>query len=160
MRLSRPIATRVLADIVLTMLGLLLAFLARYIVEIAATESAVTAQRLWRNMTVQYFATSWLLVACVILAFAASGVYHRVRVYRRRFKLARVLQATALAHLLWGRRWLQLPLFWIAAFAGSLVTYAIGLRLPLALPAPAGVPVLEVLLGAWMLLIVASRLRV
>jgi hypothetical protein len=68
--------------------------------------------------------------------------------------------SAALAHLLWGRRWLQLPIFWIAAFAGALIVYASGLRTPLQLPTPGGVPVLEVVLGAWILLIVASRLRV
>ena len=68
--------------------------------------------------------------------------------------------SAALAHVLWGRRWLQLPIFWLAAFAGSLIAYALGLRLPLRLVAPAGVPVLEVVLGAWILLFVASRLRV
>ncbi|MBK9711351.1 MAG: hypothetical protein IPO81_08480 [Kouleothrix sp.] len=68
--------------------------------------------------------------------------------------------SAALAHLLWGRRWLQLPIFWLAAFAGCLVIYALGVRLPLRLPTPGGVPVLEVVLGAWILLIVASRLRV
>jgi hypothetical protein len=66
----------------------------------------------------------------------------------------------ALAHLLWGRRWIQLPIFWMAALAGCLIAYALGLRAPLDLPTPAGVPVLEVVLGAWILLIVASRLRV
>jgi hypothetical protein len=66
----------------------------------------------------------------------------------------------ALAHLLWGRRWLQLPLFWLAAFAGALIVYALGLHTPLQLPMPAGVPVLEVVLGAWIMLIIASRLRV
>jgi hypothetical protein len=68
--------------------------------------------------------------------------------------------SAALAHLLWGSRWLQLPIFWLAAFAGSLIAYAIGARLPLQLVTPGGVPVLEVVLGAWILLIVASRLRV
>ncbi|HNP71880.1 MAG TPA: hypothetical protein PLO33_05450 [Kouleothrix sp.] len=68
--------------------------------------------------------------------------------------------SAALAHVLWGRRLLQLPIFWLAACAGCLIAYALGLRLPLALPAPAGVPVLEAVLGAWILLIVASRLRV
>ena len=68
--------------------------------------------------------------------------------------------SAALAHLLWGQRWIQLPIFWIAAFAGCMIVYALGLRVPLQLPAPAGVPVLEVVLGAWILLIVASRLRV
>ena len=68
--------------------------------------------------------------------------------------------SAALAHLLWGRRWLQLPIFWLAAFAGCLVVYALGLSLPLRVPSPGGVHVLEVVLGAWILLIVASRLRV
>jgi hypothetical protein len=68
--------------------------------------------------------------------------------------------SAALAHLLWGRRWLQLPIFWLAAFAGCLIVYALDLRAPIQLPTPAGVPVLEVVLGAWILLIVASRLRV
>lgn len=68
--------------------------------------------------------------------------------------------SAALAHLLWGRRWLQLPVFWLAAFAGALIVYALGLRLPIRLPEPAGVPVLEVVLGAWIMLIIASRLRV
>jgi uncharacterized membrane protein YjjP (DUF1212 family) len=68
--------------------------------------------------------------------------------------------SAGLAHLLWGQRWIQLPIFWMAAFAGCLIVYALGLRIPLQLPAPAGVPVLEVVLGAWILLIVASRLRV
>jgi hypothetical protein len=67
--------------------------------------------------------------------------------------------SAALAHLLWGRRWLQLPIFWMAAFAGCLVIYTLGLHIPLKLPTPAGVPVLEVVLGAWIMLIVASRLR-
>ncbi len=67
--------------------------------------------------------------------------------------------SAALAHLLWGQRWLQIAVFWIAAFAGTLLVYASGLRLPLQLLAPAGVPVLEVTMGAWVLLVVASRLR-
>lgn len=74
-----------------------------------------------------------------------------------------LLLATAsagLAHALWGRSWIQLPIFWLAAFAGVLLIYVLGLRLPLALPQPAGVPVLEAVLAAWLLLIIASRLRV
>jgi hypothetical protein len=66
----------------------------------------------------------------------------------------------ALAHVLWGRRWLQLPIFWLAAFAGCLIAYALDLRLPLRLPEPAGVHVLEVIIGAWIMLFVASRLRI
>jgi uncharacterized membrane protein YjjP (DUF1212 family) len=67
--------------------------------------------------------------------------------------------SAALAHLLWGKSWLQLLIFWIAALAGALIVYALQWRLPLNLPTPANVPVLETVLGAWLLLIVASRLR-
>jgi len=75
-----------------------------------------------------------------------------------------MLLATAcasLAHALWGRQWVQLLIFWLAAFLGCLLAYGIGLRLPTPfdLPEPAGVPVLEAVLTAWILLIVASRLR-
>jgi hypothetical protein len=66
----------------------------------------------------------------------------------------------ALAHFLWGKHWLQLPIFWLAAFMGCLVAYGLGLQFPLNLPTPAGVPVLEAVLAAWLLIIVASRLRV
>jgi hypothetical protein len=66
----------------------------------------------------------------------------------------------ALAHLLWGKRWIQLPIFWLAALLGCLLAYGLGMRIPTGLPAPAGVPVLEAVMLAWCLLIVASRLRV
>ena len=66
----------------------------------------------------------------------------------------------SLAHVLWGKRWRQIFFFWIVAFAGCLLAYGIGLRVPLHLPAPAGVPVLEAVIAAWVLLSIASRLRV
>jgi hypothetical protein len=68
--------------------------------------------------------------------------------------------SAALAHVLWGRRWVQMPIFLLAALMGCMLSYGLGLRLPLDLPTPAGVPVLEAVLAAWVLLIVASRLRV
>lgn len=74
-----------------------------------------------------------------------------------------LLLATAcagLAQVLLGRRWRQLPLFWLTACVGCLIVYGLGLRFPLNLPTPAGVPVLEAVLLAWLLLIVVSRLRV
>jgi hypothetical protein len=68
--------------------------------------------------------------------------------------------SAALAHVLWGRQWRQLPIFWLAAMLGCLLAYGLGLHLPLDLPLPAGVPVLEAVLAAWVLIIFASRLRV
>lgn len=70
-----------------------------------------------------------------------------------------VTASAALAHLLWGRRWVQIPIFWLAATGGALIALATGIRLPLRLITPAGVPILETILGAWVMLIVASRLR-
>lgn len=66
----------------------------------------------------------------------------------------------ALAHVLLGQRWRQLPVFWLTACVGCLLAFGLQLRFPLALPSPAGVPVLEAVLLAWLLLIVVSRLRV
>lgn len=66
----------------------------------------------------------------------------------------------SLAHLLWGTRWRHLAMFWGAAFAGCLLMYALGLQIVPNAPAPAGVPVVEATVAAWVLLLVASRLRV
>jgi hypothetical protein len=66
----------------------------------------------------------------------------------------------AMAHLLWGRRLLQLFLFWVAAFAGCLLAYSLGLHLLRQLRAPAGVPIVEATALTWLLLFVASRLRI
>jgi hypothetical protein len=68
--------------------------------------------------------------------------------------------SAALAHVIWGQRWLQLPIFWLAALMGCLLAYGLGLQLPLGLPTPANVPILEAVLAAWVLVIIASRLRV
>jgi hypothetical protein len=69
--------------------------------------------------------------------------------------------SAALAHALWGRHWFQLVMYWMFAAIGSLLVYSFGARLPLPLdlPNPAGVPVLEVVLAAWVVMFVASRLR-
>lgn len=74
-----------------------------------------------------------------------------------------VLLATAsatLAHGLWGKHWRQLPIFWVAALLGSLVTFVTGVTFPLALVRPAGVPVLECVMVAWLsiiTIIIATR---
>ncbi|MBC8160176.1 MAG: hypothetical protein H7Z42_03070 [Roseiflexaceae bacterium] len=65
----------------------------------------------------------------------------------------------AAAHLAWGRRWLQLVVFWMAALAGCMLVYVSGLHLPGNFPRPAGVPVVESVAAAWLLLLVAARLR-
>jgi hypothetical protein len=65
----------------------------------------------------------------------------------------------ALGHVFWGRQWLDLPLFWGAGMAGVLLIYATNLHLPIPLPMPAGVPILETTLAAWIGIIVVARLR-
>ena len=67
----------------------------------------------------------------------------------------------AAAHLALGRRWRQLPVFWLAAFVGCLLGYSLGLRQTfINLPEPAGVPLIETVLPAFALLFIAARLRV
>lgn len=68
--------------------------------------------------------------------------------------------SASLAHVLWGRHWVQLFVFWLAALMGCLLAYGLGYQFPLHLPIPAGVPVLESVLAAWVFIIIASRLRV
>jgi uncharacterized membrane protein len=70
--------------------------------------------------------------------------------------------SASLAHIIWGKRWIQLLIYWLAAFTGCLIAFVSGLHLPFlpALIEPAGVPVVEAVVLAWVLIFVASRLRV
>jgi hypothetical protein len=65
----------------------------------------------------------------------------------------------SLAHLLWGRHWLHLPLFLIGGVLGCLVVWATGLRLFDQLPAPGGLPVPEATVVAWLLLAGIAAIR-
>ena len=65
----------------------------------------------------------------------------------------------ALAHALYGRNWIQLPIFWITALFGCLLADWLDWRLPLHLVTPAGIPMLEATVLSWLLLIVVSRIR-
>jgi hypothetical protein len=65
----------------------------------------------------------------------------------------------ALAHGLYGRNWQQLPLFWLTALIGTTAATWLNWRLPLNLVTPAGIPMLEATLLAWLLLIAVSRIR-
>jgi len=58
----------------------------------------------------------------------------------------------ALAHLVWGRTWLHLPLFVLAGVVGCLVMWLSGLQVVGALPALGGLPLLEATAVAWLLL--------
>lgn len=66
----------------------------------------------------------------------------------------------AMAHMIWGQRWRHLPIYWGAAFVGCLVNYGLGIYLLKSGPTPAGVPLVETTVAAWLMLLVASRLRV
>ncbi len=70
--------------------------------------------------------------------------------------------SATLAHIIWGKRWIQLLIYWLAAFTGCLIAFVAGLHLPVLpkLIEPAGVPVVEAVLLAWLLIFIASRLRV
>ena len=63
----------------------------------------------------------------------------------------------ALAHVWLGKSFLQLPLYWLAALIGTMVMYATGISVSANFPAPAGVHLVEVSLGAWIGLVIAIR---
>ncbi len=69
------------------------------------------------------------------------------------------IACAASAHLLWGERWLHLLVYLAAAALGAGMIGLLGLGLPLDTPRPAGVPVIEAVLGAWVMLFIASRIR-
>jgi hypothetical protein len=64
----------------------------------------------------------------------------------------------ALAHLLWGRQWLHLPLFLIAGVVGCLAVWIIGLHVLQQVPAPGGLPVVEATVVAWLLLAIIAAI--
>jgi hypothetical protein len=71
-----------------------------------------------------------------------------------------VLVATlhaALAHVVVGKNILQLPIYWLAALVGAVVVYATGFSLGSGLPAPSGVHLVEISVGAWIALSLAMR---
>jgi hypothetical protein len=58
----------------------------------------------------------------------------------------------ALAHLLWGRHWLQLPAFWAGGIIGCLLVLAVNLHLVQQVPTLSGLPLIESTVVAWLLL--------
>ncbi len=65
----------------------------------------------------------------------------------------------ALAHILWGRHWLHLPLFLIGGAAGCLVVWGTGLQLLKQFPAPGGLAIPEATVVAWLLLAGIATIR-
>jgi len=65
----------------------------------------------------------------------------------------------ALAHLLWGRHWLHLPLFLIGGAAGCLIVWTTGWQLLKQLPAPGGLAIPEATIVAWVLLAGIAAIR-
>jgi hypothetical protein len=65
----------------------------------------------------------------------------------------------ALAHLIWGKHWLHLPLFLIGGIAGCLIVWSTGLHLLTNLPAPGGLALVEATAVAWLLLVCVAAIR-
>ena len=65
----------------------------------------------------------------------------------------------SLAHILWGRHWLHLPLFLIGGVLGCLIVWATGLQLLRQFPAPGGLAIPEATVVAWLLLAGIAAIR-
>lgn len=66
------------------------------------------------------------------------------------------LHAT-IAHTFAGRTIIQLPVFWLVSLICVVVTHLVGISLSQALPAPAGVHIVETSLVAWIGIMGAFR---
>lgn len=100
MRSLRPVIARIVADSMLVLVGLLLAFGVRYILVVASDPNI--AKSLLEDYHNSYLETSWLLVVLTGALLMMFGVYHHVRAYRHRFKTLTIIQATLLAHVAYG----------------------------------------------------------
>lgn len=65
----------------------------------------------------------------------------------------------SLAHMLWGKHWLHLPLFLIGGVAGCLIVWATGLQFLTQFPAPGGLAIPEATAVAWLLLALVAAIR-
>ena len=65
----------------------------------------------------------------------------------------------ALGHLVFGRHWLRLPLYVLAASTGCVLVWLAGIRLIPRLPAPGGLPLVEASFMAWLLLSMIAAWR-
>ncbi len=65
----------------------------------------------------------------------------------------------SLAHILWGRHWLHLPLFLIGGTLGCLITWATGIQVFKQLPSPGGLAIPEATVVAWLLLSAIAAIR-
>ncbi|MBA3468094.1 MAG: NAD-dependent epimerase/dehydratase family protein [Herpetosiphonaceae bacterium] len=101
MAISRSVGTRILADVLMVNLGLLSAFVIRYVMVIVSS-SSTDPNVLFSSYSRQFLATSWLLTIVIVGLFQGFGVYHQVRAYRQRFKAIVIVQAIAIAHLIYG----------------------------------------------------------
>lgn len=58
----------------------------------------------------------------------------------------------AVAHLIWGRTWVQLPVFVLVGVVGCLLLWLSGFQIMQALPVLGGLPLVEATAVAWLLL--------
>lgn len=65
----------------------------------------------------------------------------------------------ALAHLVFGRHWLRLPLYVLTGIAACVIVWLTGLRLLSQLPSPGGLALVEASVVAYVLLAIVAAWR-
>jgi nucleoside-diphosphate-sugar epimerase len=99
-RITREMAVRVSVDVLLINVALVIAFLLRYLWEVAVEGPVDSPQGVFLSFVRAYLETGWLLTAISIVVFYIHGVYTYNRAYRGRYKIATIAEAVSLSYLI------------------------------------------------------------
>jgi len=112
--MTRTVAVRVIADILLVQAALIAAFGARYIL-FALDPGEVNLPQLAARFTAAYVRSFWMIGLVAVPVFAASGFYTRGRMYRSRYKILMVVQAVSFVYAVFAgmaflaNNWFDMP---------------------------------------------------
>ena len=98
--LTREIAVRILADVLMVNAALLIALVSRYLWLVGVQDGASTAQFVFHSYVQLFFRTFWLLTLTSIPVFYFSGFYTHSRIYRGRYKALVIVQAVSSSYLI------------------------------------------------------------
>jgi nucleoside-diphosphate-sugar epimerase len=99
--LTREMAVRMVADIILINMALVAALLLRYLWAVSIEGSTASISTLLSYVWT-YLRIGWLLTAISVTTFYAYGVYTYSRAYRRRYKIATIAKAVSISYAIFG----------------------------------------------------------
>jgi nucleoside-diphosphate-sugar epimerase len=101
-RLTREIAVRLLADIIMVTTALLLGLILRFLWIVGVEGTSIGHQALLADFLQAYIMSVWWLLLISLSVFVLSGFYTHGRAYRGRYKALVIAQAVSLSYLIFG----------------------------------------------------------